>query len=133
MAPHQLPLMSSRLAVRLVAGVVSLCALAAPQAASADAKLEKALFFGSPDNAPTVHVGAEGGQWLLMKSSGITYRFSYYVKANRMLRTIFVGSNAVPPQSGAAPWFRGGIRYQHTAWGKGSFFLSNAELGEDRA
>jgi hypothetical protein len=32
-----------------------------------------------------VRVGAEDGRWVVMKSPGITYNFSYHVKANRGL------------------------------------------------
>jgi hypothetical protein len=117
----------------LVAGIVAGCALGACNTALADARLEEARFYGSPQNPPTVHVGAEGGHWVIMKSPGITYQFSYYVKANRQLRWISVGNSTVPPADGRAPWTRGDIRHQHTAWGDGSFFLPNGQLGEDRA
>ena len=132
-APKSCSLMSSKLAKLLAAGVVSVCALGGQ--ALADAKLEEARFFGSPQNPPTVHVGAEGGRWVVMKSSGITYQFSYYVKANRLLRWIFVSNSTVPIAHGGAPFARGfdSSERQHTAWGEGSFFVPNAQLGQDRA
>lgn len=102
--------------------------------AVAEPKLKEARFFGSPDNAPEVRVGAENGRWVIIKSPGITYKFNYYVKANRKLRFIYVSNMTVPAVSGEAPWVRGDISAdgkQRTAWGEGAFFLPNGRIGND--
>lgn len=81
-----------------------------------------------------MRVGAEDGKWVVMKSSGITYNFKYRVKSNRGLNYIWVRSAA-----GAGGWTRSLCMFgacgldQHTAWGEGSFFVHNGQLGEDRA
>ena len=124
-----------KLAKTVSAVVLALTVVGATQAA-AKPKLHEAQFFGSPDNAPTVRVGAENGRWVLMKSPGITYRFSYYVKANRPLQMVMVGAGDFPAEL-MAPFVRGkistGSNLQRTAWGQGSFTLPNNQIGSDRA
>ena len=123
--------MLKKLAKTVSAVVLALTVVGATQAA-AKPKLHEAQFFGSPDNAPTVRVGAENGRWVLMKSPGITYRFSYYVKANRPLQMVMVGAGDFPAEL-MAPFVRGkistGSNLQRTAWDKDPSLYRITRLG----
>ena len=119
--------------------VVSLALVAAGTSqAAAKPKLHEAKFESKQTvlDMPTIRVGAEDGRWVIMKSPGITYRFSYNVKADHPLKYIMVGAGAYPPGL-TAPFSRGQIasngNLQRTAWGDGSFTLPNSQIGEDRA
>jgi hypothetical protein len=127
--------MSHRVVINpaIVAAFSGAIAVIAPNAVIAGPALDEARFFGSPHNPPTVQVKAENGRWVTMLSGGITYRFSYFVKANRALDVIRVGTNSRPTGFSRGNIAGGRLTGQRTAWGDSSFFVPNGELGEDRA
>jgi hypothetical protein len=126
--------MLMKLARTLGAAVTALVMAGATHAA-AGPKVDEARFYGSPQNPPEVRVGAEDGRWVVLKSSGILYRFSYHVHANRPIKNIAVAAgNIRASTTSTETWFRGLSTHQHTAWGSDeALFLRNSRIGDDSA